>query len=265
MSYVARENSVNSGQPIELYRFVAGMQRWTYTSAQNPVDHDGDTYKPITIRRAAIEQTNDLNRTGLDVTVPRDADIAAQFIATPPDGVVSLTLFRRHAGDTETIVLWKGRILTVKLAGSESVLRCEPVASALRRTGLRARYQLLCRHALYSSSCKALREIYQIEGRVHDVSGTAVQVDAAASMPDGYFVAGYLQSPTGARMSTAHRGKALTLVAPMTSLAEGESVRLYAGCDHSTATCLTRFNNIENFGGFPFIPTKNPFSGDAIV
>jgi hypothetical protein len=33
-----------------------------------------------------------------------------------------------------------------------------------------------------------------------------------------------------------------------------------AGCDHSVSTCAARFGNLANYGGFPFIPTKNPFS-----
>jgi len=33
-----------------------------------------------------------------------------------------------------------------------------------------------------------------------------------------------------------------------------------AGCDHSVSTCAARFDNLANYGGFPFIPTKNPFS-----
>jgi hypothetical protein len=40
---------------------------------------------------------------------------------------------------------------------------------------------------------------------------------------------------------------------------------MYAGCDHLLATCRDRFSNVANFGGFPWIPQKNPFSGDAIV
>jgi uncharacterized phage protein (TIGR02218 family) len=31
-------------------------------------------------------------------------------------------------------------------------------------------------------------------------------------------------------------------------------VRLEAGCDKRQATCRFKFNNIENFQGFPYIP-----------
>lgn len=39
----------------------------------------------------------------------------------------------------------------------------------------------------------------------------------------------------------------------------GESVYLSSGCDKKNSTCAEKFNNISNFGGFPYMPTDNPF------
>ncbi len=267
MSYTAQENSVASGRPVELYRFALGAQRWTYSSGQSSVAYQSETYAPASIRRSGIEQGNEINRAGLEITLPRDNPLAGLFVASPPEGVVSVTVYRQHAGDPalETIVLWKGRVGGARLSGSELTLKCEPVATSLKRTGLRARYQLICRHALYSAGCGALKESFRVDGTVSTVSGTTVQIAAAASRPDSYFVAGMLATNDGSRMIVGHAGINLTLVAPMPSLAAGMAVRLYAGCDHSTGTCRGRFDNLANYGGFPFIPVKNPFAGDAIV
>ena len=265
MTYTSRESSVASGRPVELYRFALGAQRWTYTSGQTAVVYQSETYQPVTIKRSGIEQGNEINRAGLEITLPRDNPLAGLFVASPPEGVVSVTIYRFHVGDAETIVLWKGRVGGARLSGSELALKCEPVATSLKRTGLRARYQLICRHALYSAGCGALKDSFRVDGTVSAVSGTTVQVAAAASKPDGYFVAGMLAIDDGSRMIVGHAGINLTLVAPMRSLSAGMAVRLYAGCDHSTATCKNRFGNLANYGGFPFIPLKNPFAGDAIV
>lgn len=265
MSYDALESSIASGRPVELYRFALGALRWTFASGQTAVVYQSETYQPATIKRTGIEQGKEINRAGIEITLPRDNPLAGLFIASPPEGVVSVTIYRFHSGDAETIVLWKGRVGGARLSGSELTLKCEPVATSLKRVGLRARYQLICRHALYSADCGALKASYGVTGEVSSVSGTSVQVAAAASKPDGYFVAGMLETNEGVRMIVGHSGVNLTLVAPMPSLAPGVAVRLYAGCDHSTSTCQSRFNNIANYGGFPFIPTKNPFSGDAIV
>lgn len=74
-----------------------------------------------------------------------------------------------------------------------------------------------------------------------------------------------LETNDGARMIVGHTGINITLVSPMPSLVPGQAVRLYAGCDHSTTVCKNRFDNLANYGGFPWIPGKNPFTGDAIV
>jgi uncharacterized phage protein (TIGR02218 family) len=267
MSYVGQESSQASGQPVELYRFALGATHWTFTSSQAEVVHQSETYEPTVVRRSGIEQGNELNRAGLEITLPRDNLLAGQFIAVPPEGVMSVTLYRYHATDTanEVIVLWKGRVGGARLARSELILKCEPIATSLKRPGLRARYQLLCRHALYSAGCGVAKESFMVSGTVASISGATVQVATAASRPDGYFVAGMLATNDGQRMIVGHTGANLTLVAPMPSLALDSQVRLYAGCDHSTGTCLNRFDNLANFGGFPYIPQKNPFSGDAIV
>jgi uncharacterized phage protein (TIGR02218 family) len=267
VSYAGQEASQSSGQPVELYRFALGANKWLFTSGQTEAVYQSETYEPTAIRRSGIEQGNEINRAGLEITLPRDNLLANQFIAAPPDGVMSVTLYRYHVTDTanEVIVLWKGRVGGARLSGSELVLKCEPIATSLKRPGLRARYQLLCRHPLYSAGCGVAKESFMTSGTVVSISGATVQVAAAAGKPDGYFVAGMLATNEGQRMIIGHSGANLTLVAPMPSLEVGDSVRLYAGCDHSTATCLNRFNNLANFGGFPYIPQKNPFSGDAIV
>lgn len=266
MSYLAIEQSQHDGQPQELYRFVSGTQRWLYTSGQEAVEYQSETYMPATISRSDIEQSNEIARLGLEIRMPRDLPLVSLFLAASPDGVVSVTLYRRHVGDAEFITYWKGRITGARLSGAEATLKCEPIASSLKRAGLRARYQLLCRHVLYSSGCGALKESFRVDGTVAAVSGIAVQVVAAASKPDGYFVGGMFATTTaGVRMIVGHAGINLTLSAPMVGLKAGDTVQLYAGCDHTMAHCKDRFANLDNFGGFPFIPVKNPFTGDAIV
>ena len=39
----------------------------------------------------------------------------------------------------------------------------------------------------------------------------------------------------------------------------GTEVEVFAGCDHTIATCKTQFDIVVNYGGFAFVPTRNPF------
>ncbi len=267
MSYQDIESSTASARPVELYEFALGATRWCYTSSADHVTYDGRTYAPAAITRSGIEQGPELNRAHMTIRVFRDHAIAAMFLGQPPDGVLSVTILRQHVTDPaqEWITLWKGRVTGCKYSGSQADLTCEPVATSLKRTGLRARYALMCRHPLYSAACGAVKESWRIEGVVSHVSGTTVMVPAASVKPDGYFVAGMLQAGAGARMIVGHTGATLTLAAPLPGLATGMSVGLYPGCQKTVGDCAVKFGNIVNFGGFPAIPGKNPFSGDAIL
>ncbi len=265
MTYQLRENSVQGGEPVELYRFAQGTRKWLYTSGPDVQDHLSETYEPAAIMRSVIDRTTDITRSGIEITMPRDSELSREFIAAPPEGVISVTIYRRHIGDTETIVIWKGRVSGAKLTGHKLELSCSPISSSLRRPGLRAKYQLMCRHALYDNGCGVLKDSYKTSGVIAAVAGTQVQVNAAASQPDGYFNGGIISTPVGQRMVLSHVGQTLTLMSQIPGLQIGEAADLYAGCDHSMDTCRLKFSNIENYGGFPFIPIKNPFSGDAIV
>ena len=55
------------------------------------------------------------------------------------------------------------------------------------------------------------------------------------------------------------------LLAVLPGLAVGVAFEAFAGCDRTFATCQSKFGNSLNFGGFPWIPAKNPFAGDSIV
>jgi hypothetical protein len=49
-------------------------------------------------------------------------------------------------------------------------------------------------------------------------------------------------------------GTTLTLDAPFPpSVTLPAAVTLFAGCDHTVRTCLSKFDNVLNFGGHPYI------------
>src|SRR3546814_2715916 len=53
-----------------------------------------------------------------------------------------------------------------------------------------------------------------------------------------------------------------TLITQFEDEGAGTAISLYPGCDHRRMTCKDKFNNILNYGGFDWIPTKNPMGGD---
>jgi hypothetical protein len=67
------------------------------------------------------------------------------------------------------------------------------------------------------------------------------------------------------RMITAHSGNVVTLVDSVADLVVGATVTLWPGCSRTVNHCQNKFSNLANYGGLPYLPAKNPFSGDALV
>lgn len=267
-------------KPKELYRFVEGSSIWTVTSADSSEVYNGETYVPVTIGRSEAESKNELSRANIQITVDLDNEMGRRWLRNVLDEVVSLTVFSKDGA--EVSVVWKGRLSSVRPEETAITLIFESIFTSLRRPGLRAKYQRSCPHALYGRGCFLNKNDWAITGAVTNVSGNDVVIPVADTYPDGHFTAGMIEAPDGTlRFIVAHTGNSFRLIRPLDPLSEdfsrsgyglgyGEfygalTVRFFPGCDRTKETCLNKFNNIDNMGGFPFIPIKNPFSGSSIV
>ncbi len=270
MTYSTYENSVQLGTPVELYEFTQGLSRWFYISGRNEVVRLGNTYTPSSISRDRLKQSTDVFKNGVRLSFPRTNEFASQFLGFPPEELTTVTILRGHWGDpdAEYQVYWKGRVIAAKVSGSQIDIECEPIYSSLRRPGLRAKFELTCRHVLYGRGCTLNRELFRLDGTVLSIiGGLNVQVSGSGAFPAGYFTGGLLEIPTtgSARFVVGHAGDVVTLTRPLPELTGSMAVALFPGCDHTKATCLAKFNNLDNFGGFPWIPKTNPFGGSSIV
>jgi uncharacterized phage protein (TIGR02218 family) len=267
-TYSGLETSTHGGRPVELYRFAHGAQIWTYSSGPE-IAYNGETYAAFPIGREDMQQVKELNKSSLEVLVPRTSELSLLYLAGNPEHVVTLTVFRTHVGASDgPVVYWKGRIVTVDWPDNATAkLSCESVFTSLKRPGLRARYQRMCRHALYSGQCGVDKDTFAVAGTVSAINAakTVLTVTAADALDDGWFTGGMVETPTGGFLFvTAHTGSSITLANPC-ALVATNAVTLYPGCARNRETCKDKFNNILNFGGWPWIPTRNPFDGRSLV
>jgi uncharacterized phage protein (TIGR02218 family) len=269
MTYAALDTSRQSGAPVELYAFVQGLKKWNYASSDLDVEYLGQVFTASPIKRDRIKQTGDVAKDGITVTLPRDSALSEEFLLAMPEAITTLTLLRGHRTDTdlEFVTYWKGRVVGSTADGNTVQIDCESVFTSIRRPGLRAKFEYGCRHTLYASGCNVNRELFRHDGSILSISnGVAITVSGAASQPPGYYTGGVLKSPEGVtRFITAHTSDQITITRPIPGLLGGELVSIYPGCDHLRETCLGKFNNLDNFGGFPWIPGTNPFGGSSIV
>lgn len=263
MSYDSVESSAHGGQPVELYRFSSGLRTWLYTSADVAVVHLTETYEPYPLKRGPFRQTAELAKTGLENKTPRDTPFVTDMVASPLLDVVMLTIYRKHRSDAEVLPFWRGRVEGVRFEGSESIISCKPLGTALKRIGLRRPAQRQCPHALYDLGCNLTEALFAETGSLLSHTGAAVTSGVFAGHANGWWVGGKIDFSGARRFIVGHASDTITLTSAVPGLVQNAAFIVYPGCDHTPATCNGKFGNILNYGGAPAFPIKNPFTGDS--
>lgn len=286
MTYATIESSTADGRPYYLYQFVEGDQVWRFTSwatdwTSAATEGETITWEAAAIAHGDVVQTSEIERGRLELTWPLSHPFARRFLTPLGNTPVTLTIFRGHEQVLgETVAHWKGRVVGAEVEGVRILLTCESVFSTLRRAGVRAKYQRLCRHALYGRGCGLDIGFHWQTGTVIAVSGNALTIPEAAGQPDSWFRGGVLRFGAQLGFITGHLGSTLILSRPIPEVSAalaapevdpetGDPIPVVAdiapGCDLRAATCAAKFGNLANFGGFPEIPGRNPFAGSSIV
>jgi uncharacterized phage protein (TIGR02218 family) len=247
----------------ELYKFTLGSTVWCFTSGDSKENYDGKTYLPVAIDRSEIESKNEMSKETLDITIDKKNEFARKCLLENIYNEVKLELFIKENDIFKTA--WTGRVSIVKPGQGVIVLVFESNMTDLRRVGGRRKAQRNCDHALYGSRCKANKENFFVTGTIKSFSKSSLVISECATKEDYYFSGGEVLFSDGFSVFVEkHIGDKIYLIRDTASAKIGETVKVYAGCDKGLLTCNNKFNNINNFGGLPYMPTKNPFVGDSI-
>jgi len=157
------------------------------------------------------------------------------------------------------VTLFHGRVSTIDAVGRTSATLT--VASDLVILDYdmpRNLYSPTCVHTLYDSGCGVVKGTYSTNGTVGPGSSANVLTfsGAAAGHAQGSLViTSGVNANVTATVKSVNAGVSVTLMYPLPSLpAIGDAFTVAFGCDHTLATCGSRFSNTANFRGFPFVP-----------
>jgi uncharacterized phage protein (TIGR02218 family) len=267
MSFLAREQSKHDSRPIELYRFSMNDQEWLYTSSDHVITLEDKQYIPIYISRGSFTRSGDINKSTLEITVSASEDITFGFRSGWLPSIMTVTISRFHYRDaaTESIMIWKGRVTGCKWGDSTAVLSSDSAFTILKRLGLRRIYQVGCPHVLFGEQCGVNPNAYVMTPTISTVNGQNIVLSSVGGAPDGYLTGGVLSIGPVTMMIIAHVGTSITLLDSVPEAVVGIGVQVWPGCNRTLATCHASFTNEHNYGGLPFLPVDNPFSGDALV
>lgn len=274
MGFTSPEYSIEEGRPVELYRIrtVAGLE-WRFTNAENDITDDLSlVYTPAGIERDQFQQSQDRRATEMTLTLPYlesvTDDFAQQFIDNPPEGRTTMEIKRHHLTDSGNtfVQFWEGNIISAAYLPDGSVeLLCRGFKNIFEREGPRARYNGKCRHILYDANCGLNAALFtEFNATVDGIAGNGITLTLGGmSSPVPDFLGGKVIKDNGKdyRLIVAQSGNIITINFPFRSdFVVGTTVDVEQGCDHSVADCQAQFNNIDNYGGFPYTPGLNPFN-----
>lgn len=266
------ESSRQLAEPVNLYLFRYGQDvnsYYAYTDAEEPKTYLGIEYTPAPVSRGEVHSSGGLDKTSMNVDLPKNCGLSDLYRVYPPTQVVTLKIFQGHVSDLSGayFVVWAGRVLSRDVKDNIAGFNCEPIATSMRRSGLRRNYQYGCPHVLYGAQCGANRATASTTVTVVSVSGDSV------TLPDGWngaidfnkYLGGILEWTSGGEteLRTILRitgGKTLRLSGVPRNLSTGSPATAILGCSRQMGDCGTLHNNIQNFGGQPWIPSKNPFA-----
>jgi len=271
MSYLEQEATRLSGSPVTLILFQYGpniTDVYGYTNNETDVLFDGITYQATPMDVDAVKTRGLSGKAEMTIQLPNDSEASRLFRFAPPPNPVSVFVRRGHRNDPdgEYALIYTGRVLSAK-PGSNLVTKfaCEWVAVSLRRTGAKRNYQYSCPFALYGSQCRADKLAATIVTQAVAVSGLDVTPTPDWDLASRYpcYVNGSVAWSTD--NGTEHRaivavttGGVLTVANKPTGLIAGTPIEISLGCSRLMTDCRDLHNNINNFGGQPWIPTDNP-------
>jgi hypothetical protein len=274
MTFAGREQSRQRGEPFVLYYFRYGTHAnsfHAFTDAEAPIVAPGSfefepvTYTPEAIERSAITSSGTLDKASLNIVVPRDNPLAGLFVAYPPSQVVTAIIRQGHLGATEYPVAWSGRVVAMKFDGSAAELSCEPVATSMRRNGLRRHYQYGCPHVLYGDDCKASKAAATVSRTIAGALANRIFMPSEwNAAPPVKYIGGLVEWQTAAgnvelrTILWIDNETELVLNGPATGAFTGVTVHVSLGCNRHMNDCELLHDNIQNFGGQPWIPLVHP-------
>ena len=267
MTFEQREKSDFDSKPLELYRFSMGSSEWLYTSADHEIMVGEVGYSPIYISRGQFTRSGDVNKSSVDIEIVKDADVTLGFRSGWIPSIMTITISRFHYGDltSNSSVIWKGRITGCKWHGSVATLSSDSTFTLFKRLGLRRIFQLGCPHVLFGVQCGLNSASWVTSTTISSVTGANVVLSSSGGRPDGFFTGGVFTVDGKSMMVVSHSGTAIKLLDGIPEAVVSAPVTLTPGCPRTLSACNSLFNNEHNFGGLPFLPNDNPFTGDAIV
>lgn len=226
---------------------------------------------PPSIRRTAIEEKIGMDVSNIEITI--EAGLTDLVNGVPIMQAISLGLWDGAAFRIDRLFMdSSGQQIgtTIRFSGFigevEEVTRSHAKFAAHSGTDLLSMQlpiivlQPGCTNTLFDARC-ALNKASFAENNTVQGGSTVNKLISLSAKADGFYDNGQIVFTSGAnnglvKAVRAYLSQQFFFNSPLPfAPSAGDLFTAYPGCDKTQATCTTKFSNLANFEGFPFVPT----------
>lgn len=258
------------GAPINLYEIVYGDNPenvFRFTNHTQDVVLDEETYVAEPVKHDNIKDQGRPKNEQLKITMSRKSALSEHLRGTPPRRVLRVRVLEAEVNNgipTAVIPIWHGRLTGTEPKGKEVIFTCAPAGSRMKMPALTRTYSRQCSVPLFSDMCGANKAAATVATTVAAIPGFNVVTLATGwqgALNAQDFLGGTFEwtSDVGTEVRAVVSIDADTLVldGPTDALAVADSVSVVLGCPRTLAACRDLHDNVNNFGGCPYIPYEN--------
>ena len=267
--------------PLFLYEFErGGVTTRLVGGPQDYTDTDAVTWTKSSITHSRPKITSALERAETFLTFPQSDAFARTYLGDLTYEDNKVTVYREFKDQTPParVVKYQGRVVSAKPMFTRLTLTMENRFTELRRKGVSLVMQRSCPHALYHSrgdfGCRLNinRWLHGVE--VSAISGNEITIDSTTNSTEtaenntgnqiitagaDWFNGGVFKWDGKQQMIVRQEANVFRLLGPVPGLADAItaaspgtlSAQAAPGCDRTRNHCAFRFQNLNNFGGFP--------------
>lgn len=236
----------------ELYELTIGDEVLRYCSGEINIILNGNIYTKQAITRNEINKSIKDNEEAI-IEIPYSLEPAPRYRIINPTKTVHVRILKENG-----VVMFIGKVLscnfniqkgtaTLKLISIQGMMKSQ-IPSRTYGTG--------CSFRLFDANCKVNKEDYKLTIPKDNMVISADKMKITSSLLASNYTGGYIKFGEEQDYITSQDANTITLLYPMQTIDDANEINVYPGCKKTLIACRA-FNNERNYGGFPFVPSKN--------
>lgn len=262
----------NNFSMADLYTFtLADGSVYRFTNYDTSLSFGGITYQNngLLIKRNGVKLNTGIEVDSLSITIySQDYSMAGlsffKLVANGGLDGASLELNRLFFTDPlnpiDKVWIFSGKVSDTSVTRFEANLTINSEVELLNIQMPKNLYQPSCVHSVYDTGCATSKNyVYS------SVASGSTQriINASIAQSNNWFDEGIIEFTSGVntgirRTIKVHANNTITMALSLPNTpSTGDTFKLLAGCGRTMSLCSSKFNNLANFRGYPFIPQND--------